>query len=220
MDDPPPGRARRAAAAACGLVAATLALLVTVVGGSAEPGYSHMAQYISELGATGAAHASLVAVGGFAPIGALVLAFLGLASAVFPPSWQKTVGTACLAAIGAAYLVSAVCPCDPGCPTSGSFTQSVHNLAGYLEYIGAVAGLLLLAAALRRGQAWRPLALASVAAAGCVAAAVVAMQVPGFGSLRGLCQRVAETALFSWMAYASILLLRIVPETAAAARRQ
>ena len=35
-----------------------------------------------------------------------------------------------------------------------------------------------------------------------------ALLVPEFGSVRGLSQRVAEAAIFSWLAYASVFLLR------------
>ena len=49
--------------------AALLALLVTVVGGAIAPGHSHAANYISELGARGAAHGEVVSLAGFLPIG-------------------------------------------------------------------------------------------------------------------------------------------------------
>lgn len=204
-------RRRCTAAAWCGLSAAALALLVPAVGAVAESSYSHVAQFISELGAVGAAHATLVAGIGFAPIGALVLAFLALASGVLPHSRQKAAGVACLGAVGAAYLVSTFFPCDVGCPTSGSLSQSVHNFFGLLEYVGALAGLLLLGAALRGSPAWRSLALACVVAASFVGAGFLAMLVPGLESVRGLSQRVAEASIFCWIAYASIVLLRLRP---------
>ena len=155
---PAADRKRLAAAACCGLGAAVLAFAVPVAGACADPGYSHASQFISELGARGAPNATLVAAAGFAPIGALVFAFLWLASGAFPPSLRRTAGVLCLAAVGAAYLAAAVFPCDPGCPASGSFSQSVHNAFGLLEYLGAVGGLLLLGAELRGSAAGRVLA--------------------------------------------------------------
>lgn len=193
----------------CGLAAAALVLLVAVVGGYSEPSYSHVAQYISELGAVGAANASLVAAVGFAPIGVLVLAFLAFASAVLPRSRQRTAGVICLGAVGSSYLASAFFPCDPGCPSSGSFSQSIHNLFGFFEYVGALVGLLLLGAALRRSPVWRSLALACLASAGILGLGFLCMLVPGLGPVRGLSQRVAEASIFSWLAYASIFLLRL-----------
>jgi hypothetical protein len=181
---------------------------VPVAGACAAPGYSHVSQFISELGARGAPHATLVAAAGFAPIGALVLAFLGLASEAFPPSSRKTAGLLGLAAVGAAYLVSALFPCDPGCPSEGSFSQSVHNLFGLLEYLGAIAGLLLLSTALRGAACWRPLAASAAVCATLAALGFLGLLLPGLGPFRGAGQRLAEAAIFLWIAHASIVLLR------------
>lgn len=186
--------------------------MVPLIGASTEPGYSHVTQLISELGAVGAANPSLVAVAGFAPIGVLVLGFLAFASELFPSSRQSTAGVACLGTVGASYLVSALFPCDTGCPSSGSFSQSVHNLFGFFEYAGALAGLLLLGAAFRGSAGWRSLARMCVVAAGLVGAGFFALLVPDLGSVRGLSQRVAEASIFSWLAYASVFLLRLRPE--------
>jgi hypothetical protein len=204
-------RSRRSAAA-CGLGAAALALVVPLAGGSAEPGYSHVAQFISELGAVGATHSTLVAAAGFAPIGALVLGFLAFAAGLFPRSRRSAAGVACLAAVGASYLASALFHCDAGCPSSGSFSQSVHNLFGFFQYAGAMAGLLLLGSAFRGSPDWRSLAPVCVVSAAFVAAGFVAMLMPDLDSFRGLSQRVAESSIFSWFAYTSVFLLRLRTE--------
>lgn len=193
-------RSRSAAAAACGLAAAAWAFAVPVAGGCASAPYSHVAQFISELGATGAAHGRLVSGLGFAPIGALVLAFLALAAGVLPRSRRATAGLACLGAVGVAYLVSAVFPCDPGCPSVGSTAQSIHNGFGALEYVGATAGLWLLGAALR--------SRACAVAAALVALGFAAMLTPALEPVRGASQRVAEAAIFLWIASSSVSLLR------------
>ena len=112
-------------------------------------------------------------------------------------------GLACLGAAGVAYLVSAVFPCDPGCPSTGSLTQAVHNAFGLLEYAGAVAGFGLLARALRSP--------ACALAALLVAAGWAGMLLPSLAPFRGASQRVAEGAIFLWIAYASVLLLRPEP---------
>lgn len=186
--------------------------MVPLAGAGAEPGYSHVAQFISELGAIGAAHSSLVAAAGFAPIGALVLAFLAFAAGLFPRSRESAAGVACLATVGASYLVSALFPCDAGCPSSGSFSQSVHNLFGFFGYAGALAGLLLLGSAFQASPAWRNLAPVCVIAAVFVGAGFVAMLVPDLHSFRGLSQRVAESSIFCWIAYTGVVLLRLRSE--------
>jgi hypothetical protein len=207
---------RERAAAACGLAAAALALLVPLLGGLADPAYSQVSQFISELGAAGAADASLVGAAGFAPIGVMVLAFLALARPALPRTRQVTIALSGLAAVGVAYLIAALFPCDAGCPGEGSTSQGVHNLFGVFEYTGASAGLVLLAAALRRAPRWRDLSPVSGLAAACVLIGFLAMLMPALAPLRGLAQRLAEGAIFGWIAAVSLTLLR--GDAAAAAR--
>jgi hypothetical protein len=199
---------RNLAAAACGLLAVLLAVVVPIAAGRLEPGYSHRSQFISELGAQGAANAAAVSLAGFAPIGALVLAFLAFAHGTFPGTQIKTAGTLCLGMVGIAYLIAALFPCDAGCPGSGSLSQSVHNTFGFFEYIGAVVGLILLGSAFRESIHWRPLVAACLALVPVVAAALAAMLTPQLAPVRGLSQRLAEAAIFGWIAIVSVFLLR------------
>ena len=126
-----------------------------------------------------------------------------LAAGLLPRARGMRAGLACLGAAGVAYLVSAVFPCDPGCPSEGSVAQSIHNAFGLLEYAGAVVGFGLLARALRSPAC-------ALAALG-VAAGWVAMLTPSLAPFRGASQRVAEAAIFLWIGYASVLLLRPEP---------
>jgi hypothetical protein len=197
----------RIAAASCGLGAVALALLVPIVGGSVEPDYSHCTQFISELGASGAANATLVSVAGFAPIGVLMLAFLVFASGQLPGARKKVAGVLCLGMVAAAYLVAAAFPCDAGCPRTGSLSQSVHNAFGFFEYLGALVALVLLGSAFRESVAWRALFPVSLGCALVLGAGFIAMLLPPLEAVRGLSQRVAETAIFFWVAVVSVFLL-------------
>jgi hypothetical protein len=163
-------------------------------------GYSHVSQFISELGAMGATDGALVSAAGFAPTGALVLAFVALAAGGLPRTRGVRTGLVCLGAVGVAYLVSAAFRRNPGCPSTGSLAPSIHNGFGLLEYLGALAGFGLLARALRSPVC----ALAAVL----VAAGFAGMLTPSLEPFRGASQRVAEAAIFGWIAYASVLLLR------------
>jgi hypothetical protein len=188
------------------LAAAVWALLVPSIAPCATPSYSHASQFISELGASGAANATLVSLVGFLPIGALVIAFLFLAGGLLPGSRVATTGVACLGLVGVAYLVSAVFPCDPGCPTTGSLSQSVHNAFGLLEYLGAASGLILLAAALRGEASWQRLSVASAISASLACVGFAGMLIPALEPVRGISQRVAELAIFGWIGFAGVFL--------------
>jgi hypothetical protein len=204
------GRQQRAAAA-CGFGAVALELLVPLVGGRLEPGYSHVSQYISELGAEGASHAAWVSLGGFAPTGALVLGFLAFASGSLPGGLTRWAGLLAFAGVGACYLIAAFFPCDAGCPAQGSTSQQIHNASALLLYAGAPAGMLLLCAAFRGAPRWRPLVPASAACAAVAFAGFLALLAPPLDGLRGLSQRVAEGAIFFWIAVVSAFLLRLPP---------
>ena len=84
----------------------------------------------------------------------------------------------------------------------------MHNAFGLLEYLGALGGLLLLWAALRGSAPWRALAATSAVAALFVALGFVGVLLPRLEAVRGVSQRVAEAAIFLWIAHASVALLR------------
>ena len=140
-------------------------------------------------------------LGGFAPTGLFALVFVALARGAYPGSRLARMGLSCLGAVGVAYLVTAVFPCDPGCPDGGSVSQTIHSSFGLIEYVGAIAGFVLLAVALRDR-----LGAASAVAAGLVVLGLAGMLTPSLANVRGLSQRTAELGIFGWIAYASLRL--------------
>lgn len=168
-----------------------------IVGGAAWPGYSHISQFISELGSTGAPHARLVNLGGFLPIGILLTLFPVLSAFLAPRSGLRVAGFLLLALFAVGYLAAAFFPCDAGCrPATPSFSQMMHNLAGLGSYLGAPIGLVVLGVAARRwpGATWLS-PLAFVCAAVAFVAFVVMLGEPPIG---GLVQRVLEASVAVW----------------------
>jgi Protein of unknown function (DUF998) len=172
---------------------------VTVLGDLARPGYDAATQYISELGELGAANGQLVSLGGFLPIGALVLAFAALAFPALAPGRGAKIGLALFAFVGVAYVVAAFARCEPGCPIDGPPRQIVHNSFGLLEYLGGGIGLALLAAGFRKRPEWRSFALPTALAAAVV---LLPFGIPGLADAlgRGVLQRAMDGALFAWLA--------------------
>ncbi len=189
-------------ASACALAAATIAPATPVLGGAARPGYEPCAQFISELGERGAAHAAWVNFGGFLPIGVLVVLFAVFA-AIAVDGWRGRAGVLLFSGVGAAYIVAAFFPCDPGCPSPGSATQQIHSSGALAEYLGGGIGLILASTARIRGVALAPRWL-TIAAAAVVLVAFAGMLAPSLQPQRGLVQRCAEFALFGWLAVAGI----------------
>jgi len=195
-------------AASAGLLAAAHLVLTTLIGGWLEPGYDHTAQYISELGAVNAAYPALINYGGFLPVGALAAVFVWFAFPAMATSRVGAAGCGLLAGVAAGYLLSALAPCDAGSPASGSARQAIHNLGGALEYLGGGAGLLLMGASQVQSPATRRAALSTLLAA--VTTLGVFFFILGAAPehpLRGLWQRLGETAIFGWIALTSLRLL-------------
>lgn len=159
-------------------------LIAILVFATRRPGYSHLRDTISELGEVGAADGPRVSFGVFLPVG------LGLAAYGFLVR-QSTLAAANELAmlafcVAAGYLVAAFFPCDPGSPLSGSFRQGIHNLGGAVEYIGGALALFRLAEV--HDERFQILG-AIVFPAGLL------LSLPQLAKVRGLIQRVAETAL-------------------------
>ena len=195
---------RPAAASAAGLAAAALVLLTILLGGVMVPGYDPSAQYLSELGAEGAPHALLVNFGVFLPVGVLVAAFVLFGWQQLAVSRGGAAGAVLLLGVSAGYLLAVIAPCDAGCPASGSLRQAVHNVGGLLEYLGGGFGLLLIGRALLRRPGSQGTAMSAVFAATAVLGVFfLALGPQPESPIRGLWQRVAEFALFGWIALAA-----------------
>jgi hypothetical membrane protein len=192
----PAARLSALTALACFIVMA----LTVVVAGALTPGYSHVSQFISELGARGSPQEWGVRLAGFLPSGVLLLAFCWFAYAALPRSSGTTLGLVGLALYAAGYLVAAAYPCDLGCrPDKPSTSQLIHNAGGLLGYLLAPAFLLALARAAHAWPSAARLAVAGYAAAGL--ALVGLLTLSPTSSTAGLSQRLLEFAVLAWVVY-------------------
>ena len=161
-------------------------LVAILVFAARRPGYSHLHNTISELGAVDAADGRRVSFGVFLPVclGLEVYQFLversGLA---FADELSMVAGC-----VGFGYLVAAAFPCGPGGSSrSGSFRQYFHHLGQVVQYLGGGAALFGLA----KVHDVRFQILSTI-----VVSASLLLFMIHLPKLRGLIQRVAETALW------------------------
>lgn len=188
-------------ASLAGLSASALALLVPLVFGTLRPEYSQVCNYISELGERGAPYASWVNWAGFLPTGLLVLLFLHAAKGRIPSSGRSLL---LFSAVGWGYVIAAFFPCDPGCPYWDSTPQLVHNLSAIIGYPATSVGLALMAVAFRTSRHWKKWWVLTMVCSILVAVGFAVMLVSGGELWRGLTQRIAETAIFGWIAVISL----------------
>ncbi len=180
------------------LVLGVVVLIVAAVwGGSVYPGYDHVEQYLSELGATGAVTGPAVSGWGFVPNGLLYAAFCLIAAWLLRGSALAVLGCLFMACNGFGMAGAGVYPCDFECPQSDmSTTALLHDVYGGLGYLGAVVGIVLMAIWARKSAApW-------LAPLGAVAAIVsfvgFSIMIADIG-MRGLFQRSGEVAVAGFM---------------------
>jgi hypothetical membrane protein len=188
------------------------ALFVTlfVLCGALRPEYSHVRQFISELGATGTPNATLMNVAGFLPAG-LLLAGFGVSLALwFPRRGTALVAATCIALFGLGHVVAGIFSCDPGCPLEGaSWQATVHDRVSLLAFLSGLAGVGLWARVFRRLPAWRSLAtysaVSSVIAVGLLIGFGLSTQTRVF---TGAWQRLFIGTLYLWCAVVGVRLFR------------
>jgi hypothetical protein len=172
--------------------------LFVVWAAALTPGYSHLSQFISELGATGARYELLVRFAGFLPAGLLLLAFCVLAFTAIPRSRSVSLSLFGLALYAGGYLVAAAFPCDAGCrPAEPSTSQLIHNAGGLVGYLVAPLFLFTLARAARSWPGASGLAAAGYVASFIALGAVLTLS-PSSGAV-GLSQRALEFAVLGWV---------------------
>lgn len=196
----------------CALLTIGFALFTPLFFGGIDPNYQQTRDYISELGAVGAPHAHAVNWFGFLPIGLLASLFALLTLPLLPKhSLAQLAALLWMVAVGVGYIGATIFPCDLGCPTEGSPSQLIHNTLGLFEYgLGGIS-LLLFSVVFWQVPSARWLSILAALCGLCVWLGLVNMANPIQSDWRGGWQRIAEIALFSWMAALAWWLFRHAP---------
>lgn len=185
---------RLALARAVAVATVVFGTLVYVVGDLLKPGFSSSAQFISELNATGTAHAAALGYLGFAPLGLLFALFLLVASPLALANDVHRTGWWLLWSQPLAFIGTAVVPCDAGCPVGGSPTQGMHDLMSLATYFAGAAGIILLSLSRPpRASRWAYGLLRFSGIAFIVL--FVVMLAPEATAIRGALQRLADALL-------------------------
>lgn len=175
--------------------------------GAAWPGYDHLRQFISELGATGAPNGETFSLWGFIVPGVLLMVFPVAAFLALPRSVVGFIGFALILLFASGAFFGGVYPCDFGCVTEGgSESQRMHELLGLGGYLTAPLALLLVGLASRR---WPGAAgLFPLGVLGAVVA-VVAMPLMVMDiEFDGAAQRALEGAMAIWILACAAYLAR------------
>jgi len=192
----------------CGIAIPIIDVVFTVWLASKNPGYSHVSQYISELGESGRPYEWLY----FAWSIAYAILMAGFAFAL----WGGLRGhsgagrvLAALLVLAAANFVGAVFPCDPGCDAV-SLSGLLHVASGGLCLIATIAAPFWTYAAMKGSDTWpayRPLTLiVGWLLVGSVVWLILCYVVDLTPGLAGVAQRVSMFVFYVWI---EILSLRL-----------
>jgi hypothetical membrane protein len=147
----------------CGIFAPVLWASSIALCGSLRPGYSHVTQYISELGERGSSTELLMRYAGFLPTGAMHVLFAGSLYTAFKGSKSATLASLLLALNGLARAAAGVFPCEAGCAGPRVLlSQKLHSLSAGVGFLALIVAAILWGLILwRRG--WRKFGAYSVA---------------------------------------------------------
>jgi Protein of unknown function (DUF998) len=180
------------------VLALAFVALLTILGGLVFPGYSHAAQFISELGARGAPQEMLIRFAGFLPAGVFMILFAIGAFMSLPRSVPASLGLIGIALYAMGYIVAVFFPCDFGCrPAQPSASQMIHNVFGLIGYVLAPPALVALGLSARKWPGGEYLTWSAYVAA--ALALFGMMTLSPKSPYAGLSQRLIEGAVLIWV---------------------
>ncbi len=185
----------------CGILAPVLWALVIILCGGLRPEYSHLTQYISELGERGGSTEFIMRYAAFVPTGLMHTAFAAYLYVAFKGSPLATIAATLLAINGIARIVAGMFPCEIGCALPRLLlSQKLHSLAAGVGFFALIGASVLWGFVFRRYQSLRGLSAYSIGS-GCLGLVFLALMSWG-AELRtgtGLYERLSTGVLSLWV---------------------
>ena len=191
---------------ACGIVGPIFYTIVLFILGALWPGYSHLTQYMSELGSVGAPHAIVMNTLGFPLLGLILVAFSIALYRGIKKGRASWIGPALVALSGIGLILSGFFRCDPGC-VDVSITGRIHSYAAILAALPMTLAPLTVSPMLdRKYQAYSFITG--------IDAGVISMlyQFQIFEFWKGALQRLAMAVPLLWVEVMSFMLLSYKPK--------
>ena len=200
----------------CGVAGPVLFTVVTAVVGMTRSSYSHISQFISELGETGAEFGWVMNWFGFMLSGILVLIFVIASRKLVFSGALNVIGSLCLAAFAICLSLAGIYSCDLGCsPANPTPEQKLHDLVSIIAFPAFILGVIVWGVMFLRDAGWRLFGAYSLVSGFASIVVLVAMiQSEATREGTGILQRLFLAILFAWLAALSIRLQRKHPSTA------
>jgi hypothetical membrane protein len=189
-----------------GVLGPALFSVMVVICGALRPGYSHVEEFISALGAQGSTHAALMNYGGFVPSGILIAVFGLSLLGVMPRRFSSMAIAILVAAFGVGVAMAGLYSCDPGC-SQPPVTRAgiIHDRVSPMAFLSMLMAMTISSVGFRRVTAFRSLwafsSLSSLAALVFFVGLVVSFE---SGGPVGLWQRLFLGTVFTWCAVVAL----------------
>jgi len=193
--------------AICGIIAPFIFAIMVIIAGLLRPDYSHLTNFVSELGAVGAPNAIMQRLN-FVLVGILIVAFtFGLHRGIGEGE-GSIIGPLLIAVFGLSSVVSGIFSTDPIQP--GSFSDIMHIMSSTIGGIAAIFAFFFISERLEQDTLWRRYRYFSIV----IAFVAIVVSVVGVGLLGvlgapGLAQRLFMAVLFLWIEVIAIRLFQI-----------
>jgi len=190
-----------------GVVGPMVYVSVVAILGELYPGYSHLHQTMSELGAADAPHALAMNIAGLGLLGIMIMAFAGGLYQGLRQSRTTVVSVLLIGGAGMSLVMTAIFPCDTGGETT--YTGQIHGIFATVGAVFMILGMLILSPMFFREAGWRGYAVLTVAVA--LLSSVLAGMY-GFDVIegwKGALQRISMGTALIWVEAVSFRLLSL-----------
>lgn len=192
--------------ALAGVVSPAVWWLLVVVNGAITPGYSHVADFISTLGAVGAPYAIIQQVN-FAIFAAGIAAFAVGLHRWFEDGRRPRIGTLLLGVAALGILLSGPFQSDPAAPEST--TNVLHDLVGSIAFLAVIVAIPLVSRRLDADGRWPRLRFETIWTTVVVVVTFVVFIVTIESAYLGVTQRLFIGGVSLWVAGQSYRLYRL-----------
>jgi Protein of unknown function (DUF998) len=196
-----------------GIAGTVFFIAATILGGLQLPGYSHIAQLISESYALDTPYGKQLRFFGFIPSGIFIFLFSVLAQKTLPKSTLTAAGFWGIGIFyGMATVLVSLFPCDEGCDKeliAPSISQLIHNLTGLLTYLLVPLCLIVLGIAALKWTNARLMACAGIIGGIMCIAFVGILSSDLQSKFAGLYQRIIEGTILAWIIMCSFYIKKL-----------
>ena len=183
-----------------GVVGPVVFTSVVILCAALRPEYSHVRQFMSELGESGGPHAWLMNLLGFIPSGLFLTAFGASLASLVPRTTLSVVAAGLIIVFGLGIAGAGVYSCDLGCPRRGlSVEATLHEVVSIIAFLAGVLGIALWAYRFRELPAWQSLWRYSAASSAAALALLLALNASVESrAFTGVWQRLFVSTLLAW----------------------